>query len=63
MIEITLKDEGKEAFLTYASTAELAAINNPLFTGMAKQQLNSLFKKLNAHLSQQRSIKSPIIQS
>jgi carbon monoxide dehydrogenase subunit G len=52
--QIMLNDESDGSLLTYDTTAELegpvAAANNPIFQGIAKQSLKTFFKKLNASL-------------
>ena len=54
---ITLVDESEGSALTYATTAELsgpvAAVNNPLFLGMAEHMLKTFFKRINASLATQ----------
>jgi carbon monoxide dehydrogenase subunit G len=52
--QIMLNDENGGSFLTYETTAELegpvAAANNPVFQGIARQSLKTLFKKLDTSL-------------
>lgn len=51
---ITLSEEPDGSSLAYETTAEMqgpvAAVNNPIFVGLAKQSLKTFFKKLNAAL-------------